>query len=503
MILRTLCAVLVIGAASVPVAALEPVQDPLSGDDRLKVELNRLRAENQVLQAKVAELEAALASARVQAERFQQVIAQSRAEADVAEKRARDATDFLSKAFAEQAVAQDAARQAKEDQARSMLDFRALLDRTAAQSVEPEVSIEQSAAVREALAQAYERIGESQKALEMLKRVVEEKTRYYGEGHQETLDSKEKLLDRLLKDAKGPEAEALLREVLDARQDAAWRDDSPPSSSQRDWSTNSQRDWSTADDMMREKQARLRQDLGGLLLDRGDYQGAEDELRAAVEMLQKGPNDREAQYRLAKALAAQGKLEESLALWQKLIEDLRQERGEDSGEYLRALRDYAAACASSGQYESAEQLLEKALSAQSQQLGREHPETLSTVEMLAQVAVQRGEWARALELARKVLEGRKDLLGDEHPATLRAMADLGKVLLSVGDLDRSLALLQKALDAQHRVVGDDDPSTLRTKQALIEVLEAAGRADEARDLRKSLPKEPAPARRYHYIPMWL
>ncbi|MBL8212359.1 MAG: tetratricopeptide repeat protein [Bryobacterales bacterium] len=146
------------------------------------------------------------------------------------------------------------------------------------------------------------------------------------------------------------------------------------------------------------------------------------------------------------------------------------------GSTLRALGDFAAA----------EAELRQAYQLRRQRLGVEHLGTASAGVRLMQVYLDTYRWQEAETLAREVLATRRARLGAENPLTAAAQSDLASILQDSGKYQEAERLYREALGAALRTAPQAHATSVSMNN-LASLLEDTGRFAEAAELyRQSL-----------------
>jgi tetratricopeptide (TPR) repeat protein len=134
-----------------------------------------------------------------------------------------------------------------------------------------------------------------------------------------------------------------------------------------------------------------------------------------------GPEDHEtlrSMYVLATALFGQGKLDESRALAEEYLPICKRVLGLEHPKTLWLMTSLSFSWLRSGNLEKAKQLGDESLAI----LGRvqpDHPDTLTAMHWLADLYLSLGQFDRALEMNRRALDGCVRVLGPAHPFTQR------------------------------------------------------------------------------------
>lgn len=273
------------------------------------------------------------------------------------------------------------------------------------------------------IGEAYRRLGLADRALPLLRRVLEEQKRLHGDASRQVAMATLRLGDGLSGAGRAKEAEPVLADAV----------------------------------------ARLHR-----------ITGTESEETAAALHAQ------------ALVLVDNGRRKEAMPLIQEALR-IRQKRlgpeHDDTvtsrmilGSTLRALGDFAAA----------ESELREAYQRRRQRLGADHLGTASAGARLMQVYLDTYRWQEAEALAREVLATRRARLGAENPVTAAAQSDLASLLQDSGKYEEAERLYREALGAAMRTAPQAHATSIAMNN-LASLLEDTGRFAEAAELyRRSL-----------------
>jgi eukaryotic-like serine/threonine-protein kinase len=279
-------------------------------------------------------------------------------------------------------------------------------------------------------------------------------------------------------------------------------------------------------------EAAVRQMVGALLIDFGEYKKARPHLERALDVQRRELGEDDPQtlatmhhlghclYRLDRVEAAP-LLARTLAVRKRVL-------GEEHGDTLLTARLAAVYYANHGRYEEAESLLRRTLETRRRVFGDRNQETLVTMYWLAgqlarggkleaaeELATRCVELSRQLEddpivalfakstlvgvyiaqerpvraepLAVQVLEGTRRLLGDQHPFLLKAIHRLCRVYQLQGQYAKAAPLLTEALASARKIHENGHTNILMTLRLLGRNLLGEGKYAEAeRPLRECL-----------------
>jgi len=253
-----------------------------------------------------------------------------------------------------------------------------------------------------------------------------------------------------------------------------------------------------------------------------------DAERLRTEMLQIGPDIDEQPYAgnmgaLAHTYHHLGKYMEAEAMYDKILEIVRRERGEDYirfypfvicnlarvygdlGRYNEAEQlflktfeitkwdaedryrlmykaDLANMYRDQGRYEEAGPLLEETLNTQRRLLGDGHKFTLQSMYGLVRVYTAQTRYKDAQSLLDEALEAGRHRLREGHPAILRFVNALAVLCMKQEKYKEAEGLFNEALQGRQQELGEDHPETLESKNNLAVLYKEQGHYDKAEPL---------------------
>jgi nephrocystin-3 len=219
--------------------------------------------------------------------------------------------------------------------------------------------------------------------------------------------------------------------------------------------------------------------LGGLLHDKGDYEGAEALCRRALNGREKvlgseHPDTLMSMNNLGSLISYQGDYKDAEVLYRRALEGKEKALGAEHFSTLSSAISLGNLLSDIGDYEGAEALCRRALEGYEKALGAEHPDTLRSVNSLAILLSDKGDYEGAEALCRRALEGYEKALGAEHPSTLVCVNNLGNRLKAKGDYEGAEALYRRALEGQEKALGREHLSTLMSVNNLGTLLRKKG-----------------------------
>ncbi|MFI1470811.1 FxSxx-COOH system tetratricopeptide repeat protein [Streptomyces wuyuanensis] len=171
-------------------------------------------------------------------------------------------------------------------------------------------------------------------------------------------------------------------------------------------------------------------------------------------------------YHYANLLRAVGDYAGTEAIERAAADHLRNERGPDDLEHLRAAGGLAADLRGLGRYEEALELSQWILDAYRELLGEQDSRTLSAQNNMAMSLRLLGRYGESLELNRRTLEARRQLLRPRHNWTLYSEINYATDLRLLGRYHEAESLQAQSVRVHRLVLGRDNPQTLRAEHNL-------------------------------------
>ncbi|MFG3307204.1 FxSxx-COOH system tetratricopeptide repeat protein [Streptomyces wuyuanensis] len=171
-------------------------------------------------------------------------------------------------------------------------------------------------------------------------------------------------------------------------------------------------------------------------------------------------------YHYANLLRAVGDYAGTEAIERAAADHLRNERGPDDLEHLRAAGGLAADLRGLGRYEEALELSRWILEAYRELLGEQDSRTLNAQNNMAMSLRLLGRYGESLELNRRTLEARRQLLRPRHNWTLYSEINYATDLRLLGRYHEAESLQAQSVRVHRLVLGRDNPQTLRAEHNL-------------------------------------
>lgn len=320
----------------------------------------------------------------------------------------------------------------------SDLRVASLIDRgmieAASLNREPEVQAE----VYQTLGEAYQKLGDLDRADLSLNNALQQRTRLFGGASASAAETQVKL--GLLRDdqAKLNEAERLVRDAL-----AVTRRTLPPSHPAVASATHA---------------------LGKVLEDRGNYDEAIRVLEEAVRLRSAPGADpadlADSLLELANSHFYAGHYPQSESLNRRLLSMHRQLYGEGHPLIAEDLINLGAIQHELGQYQRAEDFERQALAINQAFYGSEHYKTATNLTLIARAVIKQNRNDEGEELLQQALRIQEKVFGDVHPRVASTVNELGTVALSRGHFDeaaadfrRMAAIYRSVYAGKHYLIG--------------------------------------------------
>ncbi|MFJ5267115.1 tetratricopeptide repeat protein [Streptomyces sp. NPDC088358] len=191
------------------------------------------------------------------------------------------------------------------------------------------------------------------------------------------------------------------------------------------------------------------------------------------------PDSLAARNNLVVSYSAGGRIQDALALAERVVTDRERIQGPDHPVTLTARNNLAASYGAAGRIQDALALAERVVTDQERIQGPDHPDTLTARTNLAASYSAAGRIQDALALRERVVTDRERIQGPDHPDTLTARTNLAASYSAAGRAQDALALADRVVTDQERIQGPDHPDTLTARSLLGVCYLAVGRAQDA------------------------
>jgi tetratricopeptide (TPR) repeat protein len=230
--------------------------------------------------------------------------------------------------------------------------------------------------------------------------------------------------------------------------------------------------------------ARVQQGIGQILFQQGNFAGAVNIYRGAIEArtAKLGPENAETLHSrasLAEALNFDGKRAEAEAEDRAVIEIQQKSLGPTNPDTLATRKNLAAVLNKEGQFAKAESEARDVVELQTKTLGHNNPDTVETRGILAMALVNQGKLDDAEKEYREILALREKRLGPERPKTLNTRHSLAVILRQKGDYAGAEKEFREISEIAGRILGPEHPTTLLYRHNLAMTLREEGKYADA------------------------
>lgn len=225
------------------------------------------------------------------------------------------------------------------------------------------------------------------------------------------------------------------------------------------------------------------------LIDRGDYQGAEDQQRRALAVFEEkvGPDalwTLACAYDLGLALIELWKAVEAEELFRRVLAGRKKQLHPGHQDILKTMNALGVALwnQKGEKLDEAEDLFQQVLAIRERLGETQDIGYLQTRNNLGLLEFERGDNEAAEKTYRNLLVDREKLQGPDHPETMLCMLSISMALGYQGRYDEAQeaeATIRSVIATRERVLGYDHGNTLKSRGRLSSILEAQGRYDEA------------------------
>jgi serine/threonine protein kinase/lipopolysaccharide biosynthesis regulator YciM len=191
---------------------------------------------------------------------------------------------------------------------------------------------------------------------------------------------------------------------------------------------------------------------------------------------------------LAMTYLEDGKIEEAISRLRQVVQFAANELGEDARDTLIAKSNLGLAYQFAGKIHDAVELMKATHDAAKKSLGEDHPETLSIGNGLGTAYLFAGQVAEAINVEEQVLKLRQSRLGEHHPATLCAVGNLADMYRADGRYEKAVSMLKVSYDGCRDQLGEDCAETMFNANNLAAAYRDAGRLAEAHSVIASTAK---------------
>ena len=208
-----------------------------------------------------------------------------------------------------------------------------------------------------------------------------------------------------------------------------------------------------------------------------DLDSAEELAKVIVPGLEKvlgtdHPDTLGAMDSLARILDARNNLEDALTAYERIRQLKEKALGQLHPETLATLQATAKIFRKLEQLEDAERTQTEVVNRlkKKHDEGEKHPETLRAMNELADLYLALGKGDEAIFLSDKTLKIEREVMGEEDPMTLKTMFRIGKLQYLGGDSEGAMEMLGETLAKQEKLLGFDHAEATLTRDLLNQIL---------------------------------
>jgi tetratricopeptide (TPR) repeat protein/predicted Ser/Thr protein kinase len=174
----------------------------------------------------------------------------------------------------------------------------------------------------------------------------------------------------------------------------------------------------------------------------------------------------------------EGRYDEALAAYHKVLPRLEQQLGPDALSVARLLGDMGVSYDSKGDTDESIRYYQRSLAIEKKLFSDNHPLPALDWNNLG-VALLKKDAHAALAAFEHSLAAYESTLGPDNPDTARALGNVGEALRHLGKLDRALAVIERANAINIRALGPEHLRVAMSEHELAEVLRKLGRNEAA------------------------
>ncbi len=232
--------------------------------------------------------------------------------------------------------------------------------------------------------------------------------------------------------------------------------------------------------------------LGNVLSDNRDFEGARSAYDAALELREKafGPDDPAVASSLVdvgRLCEAQRDIPGARLAWSRSLAIYEKSVGPRDPLTAASLGNLARVAYLEQDLATAKALMERSLSIREETLGPDHPDTARTKTNFCNILIDLGDYGRAERLAREALAAREKGLGPDHPQVASTLTQLAHILYLRGDSEDAIPIERRAVGIVEKSYSPEDPRLAREVNNLGLLLQSTGDWEGAREnLEKSL-----------------
>ena len=232
-----------------------------------------------------------------------------------------------------------------------------------------------------------------------------------------------------------------------------------------------------------EVEAELRNRIGSLYLELGDYDKAEEMARQALAIRRSRHLQplkvADSLNNLGNVLYKKGKLPDAEVAHREALAIRQKRLGAEDPEVANSLSNLGNVLWGEGKLAQAEVLFRQALAIRKKRLGYDNEDTAASLDNLAGVLSLEDKLPEAEKMQREAVALNVKLLGSNHPDVAISMNNLADTLREEGKLDEAEATNRAVLTLRKKLLGEEHPDVAASLHSLAAVLAAEGKWNEA------------------------
>lgn len=182
---------------------------------------------------------------------------------------------------------------------------------------------------------------------------------------------------------------------------------------------------------------------------------------------------------LAITFRLSGEHDQAIVMHQRNLAEWERVAGSDHRDALAEHSNLGLAYQAANRFDDAIAVFRRVRAISEKALGRDHPDTLTASAHLAYAFKSANRLKEAVPFYRAALAGREAVLGRDHPDTLTALANLAGCYLAARRMKDAVVHYERLVTDRERVQGPDHKETLTARASLASGYHSAGRMADA------------------------
>ena len=191
------------------------------------------------------------------------------------------------------------------------------------------------------------------------------------------------------------------------------------------------------------------------------------------------PQIARARNELARAHVWASRYFEAIAIYKKLVADLKNSLGREHSDTIEARNNLANAYIWAEQYADAIATRKEIVTDLTRTLGPEHRKTVKARNNLAKAYISAKQYADAIATHKEILADLTHAFGLENPDTIEARNNLAKAYISAKQYEDAIATHNEIVTDLTRTLGPEHPSTINARNNLADAYEWAKQYEDA------------------------